>query len=47
MQILDSDVLIDVLRGHPPAVDWFGGLVELPSVPGFVAMELIQDADNK
>ncbi len=47
MQVLDTDVLIDVLRGHPPAVDWFGGLSELPSVPGFVVMELIQDAGNK
>lgn len=47
MQLLDSDVLIDILRGHPPAVEWFAGLDELPSVPGFVVMELIQDADNK
>lgn len=47
MLLLDSDILIDVLRDHPPAVDWFGGLDNLPSVPGFVVMELIQDADNK
>ena len=47
MQLLDSDVLIDILRGHPPAVEWFAGLKDLPMVPGFVVMELIQDADNK
>lgn len=47
MQILDSDVLIDVLRGHRPAVDWFANLEDLPSVPGFVVMELIQDAGSK
>jgi len=47
VQLLDSDVLIDILRGHPPAVQWFAGLRELPSVPGLVVMELIQDADNK
>ena len=47
MQLLDTDVLIDVLRGHPPALDWFGSSSKLPSVPGFVVMELIQDADNK
>ncbi|HEX9733648.1 MAG TPA: PIN domain-containing protein [Thermoanaerobaculia bacterium] len=47
MQLLDTDVLIDVLRGHPPAVAWFTGLTELPRVPGFVVMELIQDAENK
>lgn len=46
MQLLDTDVLIDVQRGHPPALAWFGGLTELPSVPGFVVMELLQDAQN-
>jgi predicted nucleic acid-binding protein len=46
MDILDTDVLIDVQRGHPPAMAWFGGLTDLPSVPGFVVMELIQDARN-
>lgn len=25
---------------------WFAGLTELPAVPGFVAMELLQDARN-
>ncbi len=37
-------MLIDVQRGHPPALDWFSGLANLPTVPGFVVMELIQDA---
>lgn len=46
MLLLDSDVLIDVQRGHAPAVAWFAGLSELPSVPGFVVMELIQDAKD-
>ena len=44
MDLLDTDVLIDVQRGHPPAVAWFGGLTQLPAVPGFVVMELVQDA---
>jgi len=47
MQMLDSDILIDILRGHSSAVEWFADLSDLPSVPGFVVMELIQDADNK
>jgi predicted nucleic acid-binding protein len=47
MDLVDTDVLIDVLRGHPPALAWFGGLTTLPAVPGFVVMELIQDARNK
>jgi len=46
MDLLDTDVLIDVQRGHAPAVAWFGGLGQLPAVPGFVVMELIQDATN-
>ncbi len=47
MHLVDTDVLIDVWRGHPPAVVWFGGRAELPSVPGFVIMELVQDAQNR
>ena len=44
MYLLDTDILIDVQRGHAPALSWFAGLADLPSVPGFVVMELIQDA---
>lgn len=46
MDLVDTDVLIDVQRGHPPALTWFSGLTILPGVPGFVVMELIQDARN-
>ncbi len=46
MELVDTDILIDVQRGHPPALAWFGSLAELPSVVGFVVMELIQDARN-
>jgi predicted nucleic acid-binding protein len=46
MLILDTDVLIDVQRGHTAALAWFGSLTELPSVPGLVVMELIQGATN-
>jgi predicted nucleic acid-binding protein len=44
--ILDTDVLIDVQRGHVGALEWFSSLTELPSIPGFVLMELIQGAQN-
>ena len=47
MLLLDSDILIDIQRGYAPAVAWFSNLAELPAVPGLVAMELIQDAENK
>jgi hypothetical protein len=46
MTIVDTDVLIDVQRGHPPAVAWFQNLTDLPAVPGIVLMELIQDSRN-
>ena len=39
--------MIDVQRGHANAVAWFTSLKGFPSVPGFVVMELIQDAQNK
>ncbi|MHC0064975.1 PIN domain-containing protein [Nostoc sp. UIC 10890] len=47
MYLLDTDVLIDIQRGHAPAITWFASLSELPSVPSFVVMELIQDSQNK
>ncbi|MBN3906399.1 MAG: PIN domain-containing protein [Nostoc sp. NMS1] len=47
MYLLDTDVLIDIQRGHAPAISWFASLSELPSVPGFVVMEMIQDSQNK
>ena len=46
MELLDPDILINVQRGHPPAVAWFAALTSLPAVPGFVVMELVQDARN-
>ena len=46
MYLLDTDVLIDIQRGYAPAVSWFTSLAELPAVPGFVVMELVQDAEN-
>lgn len=46
MLVLDTDVLIDVQRGHTAALAWFAGLTDVPSVPGLVIMELIQGAQN-
>jgi predicted nucleic acid-binding protein len=40
VNLLDTDVLIDVQRRHPPALAWFGSLPEPPSVPGFVVFTL-------
>lgn len=46
MYLLDTDILIDIQRGHQPALAWFTSLEEIPSVPGFVVMELIQGTSN-
>ena len=49
MIFLDSDVVIDLLRGHPPATTWFNGLgdEERMALSGFVVMELLQGCRNK
>lgn len=47
MYLLDSDVVIDFQRQYVPAENWFAGLTEPPVIPGFVIMELVQDARNK
>ncbi len=46
MDLIDTDVLIDIQRNHAPAIQWFASLTDLPAVPGFVAMELVQGAAN-
>lgn len=46
MYLLDTDILIDIQRGHEPAVDWFTALADLPLISGFTVMELIQDAPS-
>ena len=46
MYLLDTDILIDIQRGHSAAVAWFAHLSDLPAVTGIVVMELVQDAQN-
>ncbi len=47
MYLVDTDIMIDIQRNYAPALTWFASLGELPNIPGFVVMELIQDAQNK
>jgi hypothetical protein len=48
MILLDTDTMIDLLRQHPPAVAWLKSLDdEEITLPGFVAMELLQGCANK
>jgi len=47
--LLDSDVVIDLLRRYSPAVQWFDALEEDEelALPGYVVMELIQGCRNR
>lgn len=48
MLLLDTDVMIDVLRGYDPALEWLRSLAdEMIGLPGFVAMELLQGCRNR
>ena len=49
MILLDSDVLIDLLRRYPPATGWLDALDDEEElvVSGYVVMELIQGCRNK
>ena len=47
MLVVDTDVLVDVMREYQPALDWLQALPdEDVLVPGFVAMELIDGCKN-
>jgi predicted nucleic acid-binding protein len=48
MIVLDTDVMIDLLRRYQPAIAWLNSLSnEEIILPGFVIMELIQGCRNK
>lgn len=47
MYLVDTDVMIGIQRGYGPALAWFASILEIQSIPGFVVMELIQDAQHK
>jgi predicted nucleic acid-binding protein len=49
MILLDSDVMIDLLRQYSPAMAWFDTLddEEEITLSGYVVMELIQGCRNK
>ena len=40
--LLDTDVMVDFLRGYAPAVNWLTGFNMPVALPGLVAMELLQ-----
>ena len=48
MVILDSDIMIDILRRYPSAINWLEALGEEEiALPGFVVMELLQGCRSK
>lgn len=48
MVLLDTDVMIDILRGYPPALAWLHSLDgDAIALPGFVLMELIQGCHSR
>ncbi len=48
MVFADTDVMVDVLREHAPALAWLSSLGDEEIVlSGFVAMELLQGCRNK
>ena len=45
--LLDTDVMIDIVRGHPPAAAWLASLGGAPlDLPGLVVLELLQGCQN-
>jgi predicted nucleic acid-binding protein len=47
VMLLDTDVMVDILRQFPPALAWFSGTVQSSAaLPGLVAMELIQGCQS-
>lgn len=48
MLLVDTDVMVDVLRKHEPALEWLATLdSERLGIPGLVAMELLQGCRNR
>jgi predicted nucleic acid-binding protein len=48
MVLVDTDVLVDCLRGTPPAKAWLErASAEVPGIPGVVAMELLIGCRNR
>ncbi len=47
MLLLDTDVMVDILRGYPPALAWLGSSEqEELMLPGLVLMELVNGCRN-
>jgi predicted nucleic acid-binding protein len=48
MLLLDTDVMIDIMRNYASAISWLHELKDAPlALPGLVAMELLQGCRDK
>lgn len=47
MRLCDTDVLVDLVRGYAPAMQWFQTLGEPAGVAGIAYMEVIAGCANK
>ena len=48
MIVCDTDIMVDILRGHPDALSWLrANSCETIAIPGLVVMELLQGCRNK
>lgn len=47
MRLLDTDVMVDILRECKPALAWLESLEEDPGLAGFVVMELMEGCRDK
>ena len=48
MILIDTDVMVDIIRRHAPAVAWLDLLeADVIGIPGLVAMELLQGCRNR
>jgi predicted nucleic acid-binding protein len=48
MILLDTDVMVDVMRRYSPATGWLASLgAEAIGIPGLVAMELVQGCRDR
>lgn len=47
MILVDTDIVVDILRGYPPSVDWLeASSDETVLLPGFVVMEAVDGCRN-
>ncbi|MEK7263231.1 MAG: PIN domain-containing protein [Bacteroidota bacterium] len=47
MILLDTDIIVDIFRKYPPALNWLQEINDEIVLPGFSLLELINGCNNK